>query len=104
MVSVTNWNLSNISTTNSTFVTLMQETSRQTHYVPGTLMLLAIVFVLFISLKAKGLPTTNALAATCFAQAILAILMYPMQIITGVHLLIALILLPISGLILYMNR
>lgn len=101
---VTNWNISNITNANSTYIDLMRQTSDMTYHVPGTLILLAISIVIFLSLKMKGLPNTHAFAAMCFAQVILGVLMYPLGIITGLHLIIALILLPISALMLYLIR
>lgn len=95
------WNISNITKTNTTLVDLMVETSKLTNYMPGTLFLLALTIIIFIILKMKGLPNTHAFVACCFVQATLSLMLYPIGLISGLYLVISLILLPISGLILY---
>jgi len=86
---------------NSTFVDMVINTSQQTNTTPGTLIIIAIALVIFFTLKMKGQPTPTVVAATAFAHCILCIISYPLSMISGVHFLASLILLPIAAFILY---
>lgn len=75
---------------------LFQETSRQTDYFPGIIIISALWFIIFLSLKGKGYATLNALSAANTAFLIITILMYPLGILPGSVLVISICLFVIS--------
>jgi hypothetical protein len=60
--------------------------------------------ILFVVLKTRGVPTSSAFLAASFAHMILAILIYPLHIIIGVHFYSALILPPLALLVLWVTK
>jgi len=100
---VTNWNISNMTQSGSNYIDVIRQVSVITNYTPGTLIVFAFVFILFISLKMKGVPTNSAFTATAFAHFIFCLILFPLGVIAGLHMIIALIMLPIAALTLYMN-
>lgn len=108
MVTVTNYDtyLNNISAApaNEKLLALIQQTSAATNYLPGTIILVIVFVIIFVSLKYRGVPTITAFTATAFAHMILALIMYPLQILNGIHFYTALVLVPISAFILYVGK
>lgn len=85
----------------STILTFVEGVNTMLNYVPATLMLIAIYIVLLLGLISKGFDVLNAVAATSFAIMILAIIMFPMNLITGTTLIIFAILCPLSLFVLW---
>lgn len=97
--------LDNISnTTDNQLVALIQQTSLATNFLPGTLMLIAIIVILFVIMKSRGVPTSSAFLASAFANMILTIIAFPLGILHGTYFYISLILPPIALLLLYMFK
>jgi len=71
------------------------------NYVPGTLIMLAIYIILLLSLIGKGFDVFRSFAATSWVAMILAIIIYPISLISGTTLLVFIILAPISLIILF---
>ena len=92
------YNLTNMSGAGNqtTLLTLAQETSKQLNYFPGTLILIAIYIILLLTLKMKGVTTSASFAATSFVCMIFAIILYPMQLISGFSLVVTILLCPIT--------
>ena len=96
------YNITNITDApGNVMVNIMQKTSEQVNYLPGTMILLAFFIVIFISLKMRGYSTVSCTAATSFANLILAILFYALGIIPGAWLALSALILPISIALLY---
>ena len=69
--------------------------------VPALLMLIAIYIVLILSLIGKGFDPFKVFASSSFAMLILAVILYPMNLISGFTLIIFAVLSPISIFILW---
>lgn len=79
MVSVTNYNLSEVTeASGNKFVALLQYTSEQTNYVPGLIILLTMYFVIFFSLKNKGYGTPGIFAKFFYIQMVLLFIFWQM--------------------------
>ena len=103
----TNWQpyIDNISNnTDNQLTALIEQTSIATNYIPGTLILAAAAIILFLVLKSRNVPTSTAFTAISFVHMVMAVLVYPLHLISGIHFYIALILVPISAFILWLNR
>jgi len=55
-------------------------------YTPGLMVLLAVFSILFLSLKARGVTTTGAFFAASLVNFIVGLLLYPLQVISGIML------------------
>lgn len=104
------WNLYNMTAMqNSTggtnmLLTLFRETSAATNYLPGTFILVAFFFVLFLALRMKNAMPKVAFAAAAWACTLLALIMYPLQIISSQVYIIFIVLTPIAVLILFFTN
>ena len=85
----------------TTILTFVENVNTTLNYVPMTLMLIAIYIVLLLALIGKGFDVIKSFAATSFAMMILAIITFPMNLITGPTLIIFVILCPLSVFILW---
>ena len=97
------YNLTNMTNqgNETTILTFIESVNTTLNYVPMTLMLTAIYIVLFLALIGKGFDVLKSIAATSFAMMILAIITFPMNLITGTTLIIFVILCPLSIFILW---
>ncbi len=97
------YNFTNLTNANNqtTLLTLATEVNNQMNYVPGTLIMLAIYIILLLSLIGKGFDVFRSFAATSWVAMILAIIIYPISLISGTTLLVFIILAPISLIILF---
>jgi hypothetical protein len=71
-------------------------------FLPGFLILLAVYLVVFFSLKLRGYSTLAAWTSCNIANFVLALLLYPLGIISGQILVISIVLVPLSGMFLWM--
>ena len=78
----------------STILTFVEGVNTTMNYVPATLMLIAIYIVLVLALRQFGMM--KAIAATSFAMMVLAIITFPMGLISGITLVIFVVLCPLS--------
>ncbi len=69
--------------------------------VPALLMLIAIYIVLVLALIGRGFDPFKVFASSSFAMLILAVILYPMNLISGFTLIIFAVLSPISIFILW---
>lgn len=82
-------------------LTLVSTVNTQMNYFPGTLILIAIYIILLIALIGKGINPYKAFAATSWVGMILAIIAYPMSLISGFTLVIFSILAPLTLVLLF---
>jgi len=87
------YNFTNLTNANNqtTLLTLATEVNNQMNYVPGTLIMLAIYIILLLSLIGKGFDVFRSFAATSWVAMILAIIIYPISLISGTTLLVFII-------------
>jgi len=85
----------------TTILTFVEGVNSALNYVPATLMLVAIYIILIIALIGKGFDVFRAIASASFVAMILAIILFPMNLIPGIVLVIFSILAPISIFILW---
>ena len=99
----TYYNLTNLTNTgnSTTILTFISEVNNTTNGVPALLMLIAIAIVLFLALHGRGTHPSRSFAATSFVTMILAMIMYPMELIAGKTLILFCILVPISVFLLW---
>ena len=84
MVSAIYYNFTNITDgTGNKAVALMQMTSQYTDYTPGLMILRALWFIVFFSLKIKGYATSGCFIASNLAFFVVALLLYPIGVISG---------------------
>ena len=97
------YNLSNMTNqgNDTTILTFVEGVNTQLNLVPATLMLVAIYIVLLVALIGKGFDVIKSLSATSFIGMILAIILFPMGLISGITLVIFCILFPLSIFILW---
>lgn len=97
------YNLTNMTTVgnDSTILTFVENVNTTLNFVPATLMLIAIYIVILVALIGKGFDVLRALAATSFVGMVLAIMLFPMNLITGTTLVIFTILCPLSIFVLW---
>ncbi len=97
------YNLTNLTNqgNETTILTFVEGVNTTLNFVPATLMLVAIYIVLLLALISKGFDVIKAIAATSFVGMILAIILFPMALITGTTLVIFAILCPLSVFILW---
>ena len=94
----TYYNLTNltIAGNQTTMLTFVEEVNSIMNHVPALLMIIAIGIVILLILIRQGFDVFRSLAATSFATMILAIIIYPMNLINGTILLIFVIICPVS--------
>ena len=99
----TYYNLSNLTSAgnDTTILTFVGEVNSILNGVPALLMLIAIYIVLILSLIGKGFDPFKTFAGSSWAMMILAIILYPMNLISGFTLIIFCVLSPISLFILW---
>ena len=99
----TYYNLTNLTSAgnDTNILTFIEGTNTMLNYVPATLMLIAIYIVLFLALTGKGVDVIRAIATTSFVGMILAIILFPMNLISGTTLVIFAVLCPLSIFILW---
>ena len=85
----------------TTILTFVEGVNTELNYVPATLMLIAIYIVLLLALISKGFDVLKSVAATSFVGMILAIMMFPMDLIPGITLIVFTILCPLSVFLLW---
>ena len=92
------YNLTNLTNqgNQTTILTFVEGVNTTLNFVPATLMLIAVYIVLLLVLIGRGIDILRATAATSFIGMILAIMLFPMGLITGTTLVIFCILAPIS--------
>jgi hypothetical protein len=83
----------NVSAGENMFVKMLQFVSNPdpsvvsfTDYMPGVLILLTLLSIIFISMKARGFSTMGSFFATSLVVMTAAILLYPLQVISGIIL------------------
>jgi len=86
-----------------TFTSFLGYTSQQTNYLPGLIILMIVAFIIFFTLKIKGYSTNGTLVAVTFINFILAVMMYPLQIINGQTLVISILLLPAALVVIFLT-
>jgi hypothetical protein len=101
------WNLTafttptNYTTGSNSMLTLVRETSAQVGYTPGAAVLLSLFLVLLFALRLRNVSFRAAFAASSWATAMVALLMYPLQIINSTLFIICIALVPLSVLFLF---
>ena len=85
----------------TTILSFVETINTTLNYVPATLMLVAICIVLFLSLIQRGFEPAKVFAGTTFASMILAIILFPMNLIAGKTLIIFVVLFPLSLFVLW---
>ena len=74
------------------------------NYLPGLLVLLTVYIIIFFSLKLRGSGTLGAFTACNIVNLLLAIFLFPLGVISGQMLTISIMLIPISGFLLWMLK
>lgn len=92
-------NISNMS--GNGLVNIIQETSRQTNFLPGILLDLMIFMVIFFILKSKGYTTIGCFATCNFMNLIIILLLYALRAVPGWWLIAGIIMLPLSFFLLW---
>ena len=85
----------------TTILTFIETVNTTLNYVPATLMITAIYIVLFLSLLGRGFEPIKSIAGTSFAIMLLAIILFPMNLISGGTLTVFVILCPLSVFVLW---
>lgn len=93
--------LTNSSSTQNPLVTYTQSVSQQLNYIPGILLILAIYFILFLSLKFRGYSTVSVFTVCNFINMIVCILVFAIGWIPGWMMVISVVLFPISMFMLF---
>ncbi len=92
------YNLTNLTNAGNetTILTFIEGTNSILNGVPALLMLVAIYIILILALIGKGFDVLKTIAASSFAMMILAIILYPMNLISGFTLIVFCTLVPVS--------
>ena len=92
------YNLTNLTNAGNetTILTFIKGTNSILNGVPALLMLIAIYIILILALIGKGFDVLKTIAASNFAMMILAIILYPMNLISGFTLIVFCTLVPVS--------
>lgn len=98
---ITDW-IDSTSGSSNVFTEFLSYTSSQTNYLPGLSILLMMAIIIFLTLKVKGYTTTSTLVAVTFINFILAVIMYPLAIISGQMLVISIMLLPAALIVVFL--
>ena len=85
----------------STILTFISEVNNTLNGVPALLILIAIYIVLVLSLIGRGFNPFKVFASSSFAMMVLAIILYPMALISGFTLIVFCVLCPLSLFILW---
>lgn len=85
----------------TTILTFVEGVNSMMNYFPATLMLIAIYLVLLFTLIGRDVDIIRATAATSFVSMILAIMLFPMNLIHGKTLIVFSVLCPVSIFILW---
>jgi len=85
----------------TTILTFISEVNNTLNGVPSLLMLIAIYIILVLALIGKGFNPFKVFASSSFAMMILAIILYPMELISGFTLILFCVLCPVSIFILW---
>lgn len=103
VTTVTPYNFSSITdgTSGNVFVDFVRETSAQTHYIPGTVILWTMFVIVLLSLKIRGFPFVTCLVSASFANLLIAILLFALGTLSSIMLIISIVMLPISVLALF---
>lgn len=88
----------------NSMLAFVQETSSQTSYLPGVYILVALWLVLFFALRAKGNPAKVCIATSSWACTMVALLLYPLGILTSPVFILFIALTPISVLMLFLTE
>ena len=97
------FNLTNLTNAGNetTILSFVSEVNTILNGVPALLMLIAIYIVLILALIGKGFDPFKVFASSSFAMMILAIILYPMNLISGFTLILFCILPSLSIFILW---
>ena len=97
------YNLTNITSAGNetTILTFVEATNNLLNGVPALLMLIAIYIILFLSLIGKGFDPFKVFASSSFVMMILAVILYPMNLISGFTLVVFCVLCPLSLFVLW---
>ena len=97
------FNLTNLTNAGNetTILSFVSEVNTILNGVPALLMLIAIYIILILALIGKGFDPFKVFASSSFAMMILAIILYPMNLISGFTLILFCILPPLSIFILW---
>ena len=97
------YNLTNLTSAgnDTTILTFIETTNTLLNGVPALLMLIAIYIVLVLSLIGRGFNPFKVFASSSFAMMILAVILYPMSLISGFTLIVFCVLCPLSLFILW---
>ncbi len=97
------YNLTNLTSAgnDTTILTFVSEVNTMMNGVPALLMLIAINIILVMALIGKGFDPFKVFASTSFAMVILAVILYPMSLISGFTLILFCVLSPISIFVLW---
>ena len=74
------------------------------NFLPGLLILLSVYLIIFFSLKLRGYSTLAVFTACNLVNFALALLMFPLQIISGKMLVVSIVLVPLAGLFLWFEQ
>jgi len=96
------FNLTNITSAEG-WMEFAKETSKLSGNMPGLFIILMIFIVLFFALKQKGYTVDKCFAASSWVIMVVALLMYPMQLISGYVFWISIMLVPLSILFLFLG-
>ena len=72
------------------------------NFLPGFLILLSLYLVIFFSLKIRGYSTLATWTACNIANLVVALLLYPLEIVSGQILVVSIALVPLSGMMLWL--
>ena len=93
---------------NNTFVSMMQFVSNPTTsgnflfpYIIGALIMMAIFVVILLSLTLRGYSFISALTTAVIVNFVVAMLLYPLSIISGWLLVISVLRIPIMGFVVF---
>lgn len=86
----------------SALLSFVRETSAATGYLPGAGILLSLWLVLFFVLRMKGNSAKVCIAAASWAVTLLALIMYPIGILSSFTYILCLAITPISVLLLFL--
>jgi hypothetical protein len=100
------YNLTGFTNTNTTgfqpMLNLVQETSKNTSYLPGAMILVSLWLVLFFALRIKGNPAKICIASASWACTMVALIMYPLGILSPPIYITFIAMTPISVLLLFL--
>ena len=113
---INNFDLLNVTnSTDNKFIAMMRFVSSPTcngggacntsfyNYLPGLLLMISLYAVIFLSLKIRGHSFSGCFLACNVFNFILALIFYTFQIISGQILVVSIMLLPLSGLIIWLE-